>query len=153
MSAECVYILLSVLLAIIDLLLKWIVINSEKTSQNRFVKLLYLDFGPQTDIAFMTRKELFRASLKLFIWSLHFSVITFLSAGIIFMLYMPAEPPIALIAVCCFILPMLIFIFLASAICLFVRALFRKSSYIPPPQPPHPLRSPPRLRASITEVE
>jgi drug/metabolite transporter (DMT)-like permease len=121
--------IIAVILAILELLLIYIANRQSDFQEKKWFAIIFGSFGPRTDVPMMTKQELFRSARIFLIWTFHcIFCISLIVAGVSYF-YGEQDPPMLIMAILCFILPLLTLIFLCSSVYLFLRGFFRRAVY------------------------
>jgi len=118
---------LAIMTALI-LLLRFLHKNIDKL----WVRVLYLPFGPKTDVPYMTRSELFKSASGFLICGTYLVLLLIFTILLTSPFYKNADPGPFLSALIYFIIPIICAVFFCAAFCLFIRAVFRNKNYLAP---------------------
>jgi hypothetical protein len=118
---------LAIMVALI-LLLRFLHKNIDKL----WVRVLYLPFGPKTDVKYMTRSELFKSASGFLICGTYLVLLLIFTILLTSPFYKNTGPGPFLSALIYFIIPVICAVFFCAAFCLFIRGLFRSKNYLAP---------------------
>ena len=103
-----------------------------KNLHKLWVRVLFLPFGPKTDVIYMTRTELFKSALSFLICGTYLVLLLIFTILLTSPFYKNADPGPFLSALIYFIIPVICTVFFCAAFCLFIRAVFRSKNYLAP---------------------
>ena len=103
-----------------------------KNLHKLWVRVLFLPFGPKTDVIYMTRTELFKSALSFLICGTYLVLLLIFTILLTSPFYKNADPGPFLSALIYFIIPIICAVFFCAAFCLFIRAVFRNKNYLAP---------------------
>jgi hypothetical protein len=123
----------SILLALVELLYWIFVYLSRKNPNSNWPKVFITPIGPGTDVAYMSRGELFKSAVRFFAWGMHFTILIIIVSHLMFdVIYKDSEPHMVVIAVACFMIPIACGICYFSSAYLFIRGILRSENYVSP---------------------
>ena len=110
------------------LLLRFLHKNLDKL----WVRILFIPFGPKTDVRYMTRSQLFKSASSFLICGSYLVALLVFTILLMSPFYKNAEPDPLIFALIYFILPVICAVFFLAAVYLFIRVLLRSKNYLPP---------------------
>ena len=129
MSYKLLYNILSLVFVIIDISLIYIAHRESDCREKKWYAIIFGSIGPRTDVPTMTKRELLRSARTFLIWTLHSILCFFVIMACVTHYYGDQEPPILIVAILCFVFPILTLICLCSSVYLFLRGIFRRVAY------------------------
>lgn len=112
-----------------ELLCLYVWLQGKKNPESKLLNLLYTPFGPRTDIAFMTRKELFQSAWIFLKWGFHCCFLISVGVLCLSVYYGDKEPDMVAVILPGFLLVIPCCMFFAATGYLLVRGLFRRKIY------------------------
>lgn len=103
-----------------------------KNLHKLWVRVLFLPFGPKTDVIYMTRTELFKSALSFFMCGAYLVLMLIFAILLMSPYYQNKNPGSFFYALLYFILPLLCSVFFLGSFYLFLRGLFRRTDYVTP---------------------
>jgi len=128
LTSEFGFLYVLAIMAALILLLRFLHKNIDKL----WVRVLYLPFGPKTDVKYMTRSELFKSASSFLICGVYLAALWFFTILLTSPIYKNTEPGPIIFALICFIIPIICAVFFCAAFYLFIRAIFRSKNYLAP---------------------